>query len=51
MRKPRKKTKSLQMSPRMASLRQGNVLVALPYSPSQGGSSGYLPGAGHYVRL
>ena len=35
VRKQSKKTiQSLQMSPRMASLRKGNVLVSLPYSPS-----------------
>ena len=34
---------SLQMSPRMASLRQGNVLVSLPYNPSQMGGSGCRP--------
>ena len=42
---------SLQMSPRMASLRQGNVLVSLPYSPLQVGSSGYLPESGPYICL
>jgi len=47
----KKTIQSLQMSPRMASLRQGNVLVLLPYSPSQVGSSGYLLEAGHYVCL
>ena len=39
------------MSPRMASLGQGNALVSLPYTPAQVGSSGYLPEAGHYGRL
>ena len=44
LRKQSKKTiQSLQISPRMASLRQVNVLVSLPYSPSQVGDSGYLP--------
>ena len=37
--------------PRMANLRQRNVLVSLPYSPAQVGRSGYLPEAGHYVCL
>ena len=50
VRKQSKKTiQSLQMSPRMATLRQGNVLVSLPYSLSQVGSSCYLPEAGHCV--
>ena len=41
VRKQRKKTiQSLQMSPRMASLRQGDVLVLLPCSLSQVGGSG-----------
>ena len=33
---------SLQTSPRMPSLRQGNVLVSLPYGPSQASSLDYL---------
>ena len=37
------------MSPSMASLRQGTVLVSFSYSPSQVGSSGYLSEAGHYL--
>ena len=41
-------TKTIQ-SLQMATRRQGNVLVSLPYSPSQVGSSGYLPEAGHCV--
>ena len=32
----------------MASLRQENVLVSLPYGPSQVGGSGYIPEAGHF---
>ena len=36
VRKQSKKTiQFLEMSPRMASLRQGNVLVPFPYSPSR----------------
>ena len=49
--KVKKTIQSLQMSPRMANLRQRNVLVSLPYSPAQVGRSGYLPEAGHYVCL
>ena len=33
------------------SLRQENVLVSFPYSPSWVDGSGYLPEAGHYVCL
>ena len=47
----KKSIQSLQMSPRMVSLRQGNLLVSPPYSPSQVGGSSYLPKAGHYVCL
>ena len=47
----KKMVQSLQMSSRMASPRQGDVLVSLPYSPSQVGGSGYLLEAGHYVCL
>ena len=61
VRKQNKKTiQSLQMSPRMANLRQGNVLISLPYSPSWGfpyssvgkesacnaGDLGLIPGLG-----
>ena len=61
VRKQSKKTiQSLQMSPRMANLRQGNVLISLPYSPSWGfpyssvgkesacnaGDLGLIPGLG-----
>ena len=58
VREQSKKTfQSLHISPRMASLRQGDVLVSLPYSPLKGGHIGlllgsvYLPEAGHYVCL
>ena len=52
MRKQSKNTiQSLNMSPRIASLRQGNVLFSFPYSPLQVGGSDYLPKAGHYVCL
>ena len=51
-RKQSKKTiQSLQMSPGMASLRQENVLVSVPYSPSQLGCSDYLPEADPYIFL
>ena len=39
------------MSPRITSLRQGNVLASLPYSPPQVGGSGYLPEAGYSVQF
>ena len=32
----------------MASLGQGDVIVLLPWGPSQVGGSGYLPEPGHY---
>ena len=52
VRKQSKNTiQSLQMSARMGSLRQGDVLVSLLYSPSHVGSSDYLPETGHYVCL
>ena len=44
VRKQSKKTiQSLPISPRIASFRQGNVLVSLPNSPSQVSGLGYLP--------
>lgn len=51
MRRQSNTLQSLQTSPRMPSLRQGNVLVSLPCGPSQASSSGYLLKAVHYSRL
>ena len=52
VRKQSKKTiQFLQISPRMASLRQGNMLLSLSCSPLQKGGWGYLPEASHYVCL
>ena len=52
VRKPSKQTiQSLQMSPGMGSLRQGDVLHLLAVHHRWEGSSGYLPEAGHYVGL
>ena len=52
VRKQVKRTiQSSQMSPRMASHRQGNMLVSLPCSPSQVGGSSNLPEEGHCLCL